>query len=248
MRTRSSPMSASARTGRHVSLPRDMESARSRRTPRTGNRGDPGMLSFHPPGASPSRARRFPVSRSVPAGCSAPVLRGRYPPRDVEVRDDLLSTEFRRPGQREQYVVHERSDDATRTFLPSAEREICRIARGSSGFQGMARPPASSVPRAEDRMKFPRSRISSISPWIRWPGQTGIGKTFSTVERDSVPAYVTFAVPGSRWKVPFASDTLSVSRAGRSTGSPVSSGGRARCRAPPATQASHPRRRRRLFP
>ena len=58
-------------------------------------------------------------------------------------------------------------------------------------------------------MKFPRSRISSISPWIRWPGQTGIGTTFSTVERDNVPAYVTFAVPGSRWKVPFASDALS---------------------------------------
>ena len=106
-------------------------------------------------------------------------------------------------------LSHRRSDDATRTFLPSAEREICRIARGASGFHGMVRSFASSVPWAEDSAGFLRSRIPSISPWIRWPIHTGIGTTFSTVERDSVPANVTFAVPGSRWIATFASDASS---------------------------------------
>ena len=106
-------------------------------------------------------------------------------------------------------LSHKRSDDATRTFLPSAEREIWRIARGASDFQGMAKSSASSVPRAEDSAGFFRSRIPSISPRILWPVRTGIGTTFSTVECHSVPANFTFAVPGSRWKAILASDTSS---------------------------------------
>ncbi|MBP2675811.1 MAG: hypothetical protein H6Q84_2651 [Deltaproteobacteria bacterium] len=198
-RSPSFPMTASPRTGFHVSLRPDTEAARNRRVPRTGNPGDP-LDAGAPVSVRPESSRsmlRLSLSRSMsPAERSRSATTVSPPNTAVPVNENGT-------------LSHRRSDDATRTSAPSAERETSRIARGASGFQGMARPVAFNVPRAVDRVGFPRSRTASISPWIRWPGITGIGKTFSTVERESVPANFNFTVPGSRWKDPFASDASS---------------------------------------